>query len=253
MKSFATVLVLATSAAAIKVSYDGMSKYDAFAELASQAYGFTQYDMVDTTTGPEVTDSSGYESTGYTGYELDGFNGTEATGSSGTEATDSSGFSPLPTDKEPMDLTGFGGDASGWDWAAFHGTNSTSYGDYNSTSYGDYNSTSHNSTDVDHDWDWDFTYDDDETFGWSGEDGTDDEHHGPWGPWGGDASWGDEYDDGTMGSWGDAYGDGYGIGSWGDAYGDGYGIGSFDDPDAMAAFGGDSYGEFLGQVNAFGY
>merc|ERR1712051_1011527 len=67
-------------------SYDGMSKYDAFAELASQAYGFTQYDMVDTTTGPEVTDSSGYESTGYTGYELDGFNGTEATGSSGTDA-----------------------------------------------------------------------------------------------------------------------------------------------------------------------
>ena len=251
MKSFATVLVLATSAAAIKVSYDGMSKYDAFAELASQAYGFTQYDVVDTTSGPEVTDSSGYESTGFTGYELDGFNGTEATGSSGTDAADPSGteafgspnyeptgFSPLPTFHELMDFNGFG-----WDWAAMHGTNSTSYGDYNSTSYGDYNHTSHNSTDVDHDWDWDFTYDEDETFGWSGEDGTgDDEHHGPWGPWGpSDASWGDEYDDGTMG------------GSWGDAYGDGYGIGSHDDPDAMAAFGGDSYGEFLGQVNAFGY
>jgi hypothetical protein len=40
MNTFTSVLVLATSAAAIKVSYDGMSKYDAYAELASQAYGF---------------------------------------------------------------------------------------------------------------------------------------------------------------------------------------------------------------------
>ena len=201
MKSFATVLVLATSAAAIKVSYDGMSKYDAFAELASQAYGFTQYDSVDT--------SSGYESTGFTGYEADG--------------------SSLPSGPDPMD--GFGGDAYGWDWADMHGTNSTSYGDYgdyNATSYGDYG-------DYDKDWDMDFTYDDDETFGWSGEDGTGDDN-GPWGTWG-DASWDDA-------SWGDAYGSGsfddFGSGDWGS---DDFGSGSWDDPDAMAAFGGDSYGE----------
>ena len=39
MKSFASAIILATSAVAIKVSYDGMSKYDAYAELATQAYG----------------------------------------------------------------------------------------------------------------------------------------------------------------------------------------------------------------------
>ena len=36
MNTFATVLTLATSAAALKVRYDsGMSEYDAYAELAS--------------------------------------------------------------------------------------------------------------------------------------------------------------------------------------------------------------------------
>ena len=50
-----------------------------------------------------------------------------------------------------------------------------------------------------------------------------------------------------------SFGDGYGSGSFDDSWGDEYGSGSNDDPDAWAAFGGDSYGEYLGQVNAFGY
>ena len=43
MKTFVSAIILVTSATAIQVSYDGMSKYDAYAELASQAYGYVSY------------------------------------------------------------------------------------------------------------------------------------------------------------------------------------------------------------------
>ena len=79
MKTFVSAIILVTSVTAIQVSYDGMTKYDAYAELASQAYGHVSYGGDGFGTGTYGGD--GFGSFGGDGYGSASFSSDDGYGS----------------------------------------------------------------------------------------------------------------------------------------------------------------------------